>query len=210
VRHLRQLPTAGVEIVSREENAGRGRLVIRERGVETGPRQPVFLGEFDRETEVEWDLETHLLQGLKRWVLVDGERRLFAESIRVEYPASIPAGTFRVELADDVRWGGVREAPFELLELGPREAALAMFEAARDGRRESVEALCPSPSAVDYLLDEQSRPTQILFVGEPFRAGSYPGVYVPYRVRFGSELRDHRLALRNDNPQSRWVFDGGL
>ncbi len=46
--------------------------------------------------------------------------------------------------------------------------------------------------------------------GEPFRSGDYPGVYVPYKVRFSAGVREHNLALRNDNPQNRWVYHGGI
>jgi hypothetical protein len=65
---------------------------------------------------------------------------------------------------------------------------------------------------VDWLLEEAHRPTELLFLGEPFRGGRYPGVYVPYRVRFGKEgqVKEFNLALRNDNPQRRWVYDGGI
>ena len=93
---------------------------------------------------------------------------------------------------------------------GPREVAEALFGAARRGDRERVEMLCPSPAMVAWLVDKDNRPVEILYIGEPFRAGQYAGVYVPYKVRFGSEVREHNLALRNDNPESRWVFDGGI
>ncbi len=72
---------------------------------------------------------------------------------------------------------------------------------------------CGSPSTVDWLLAERNRPTEILYIGEPFRAGPYPGVFVPYKVRFGQgwrSVRTHNLALRNDNDQRRWAFDGGI
>ena len=61
---------------------------------------------------------------------------------------------------------------------------------------------------VDWLLD--NRPSEVLFIGDPFRAGGYPQVFVPYRVRFGEEIKEFNLALRNDNSQNRWVFDGGI
>ena len=210
VRHIQNLPTPGVEIVSHDESAGRGRLLLRERGADTTPLEPTFLGGFDRETEIEWDLKTNLLLGLKRWVYHEGERRLFSELVSVDYLGSLPAKTFELELPSEVRWGGVKAAAIELLDQGPREVATGLFEAARRGDRDTVELLCPSPAMVDWLLDEHNQPTEILYIGEPFRAGEYPGVYVPYKIRFGSEVREHNLALRNDNAESRWVFDGGV
>jgi hypothetical protein len=63
---------------------------------------------------------------------------------------------------------------------------------------------------VDWLLDERHRPTEILFLGEPFRSLEYPGVHVPYRVRSGKRVKEHQLAPRNDNAHGRWVYDGGI
>ena len=104
----------------------------------------------------------------------------------------------------------MKEAPATLASLGPRETAQRLFEAAMAGDRDTLEMLVPSPAMVDWLLDEAHRPSEIEFIGEPFRAGDYPGVYVPYRVRLGRSVKSHRLALRNDNDQERWVWDGGI
>jgi hypothetical protein len=200
-----------VEILEHDELGGR--LLIRESAAEMDPLEPSFLGDFERETEVEWDPETNLLTGLRRWVLVDGERRLFSDVVSIEYLSSIGDDVFELELPEGVRLGGVKKASIELLELGPREVALRLFEAAVRGDRTDLELFCPSPSTVDWLLEEKHRPTEILYVGEPFRAGGYPGVYVPYRVRFGEgwfSVKEHNLALKNDNAQYRWVYDGGI
>jgi hypothetical protein len=210
VRELQNRPTDDVELLEHEESQGLGRMVLRERGQDPGRRRPAFLGEFDRETEVEWDLATQRLTGLRRFVWVDGERVLFSETESIDYPASIDPDVFRLDLPPDVRWGGVRQAPIEVLELGPREVTWQLFESAARGDRDGVEVYCPSPSMVDWLVDPEHRPRRIYFVGEPFRSGEYPGVYVPYKVRFGDEVREHHLALRNDNPRNRWVFDGGI
>jgi hypothetical protein len=210
VRTIRNLPTPDVEIVSHEENAGRGRLLLRERGADTKPLEPSFLGGFDRETEIEWDLQTNLLLGLKRWVYRDGERLLFSELVSVDYLDAVPEKVFELALPDEVRWGGVKDASIELLDLGPREVADSLLEAARRGDRATVEMLCPSPAMTDWLMDRQNRPVEIFYIGQPFRTGAYAGVYVPYKVRFGDEVREHNLALRNDNSEGRWVFDGGI
>lgn len=213
VRQIRNRTGDGVEILEQTEVGARGRLLIREQAAAIDPLEPSFLGDFDRETEVEWDAETSLLTGLERWVLVNGERRLFSEVVSIDYLPSIDDAVFELELPEDVRRGGVKRASIELIELGPREVARRLFEAALDGDRAELELFCPSPSMVDFLLDDENRPTEILFIGEPFRAGDYPGVYVPYRVRFGSgwfSVKEYNLALRNDNEQHRWVYDGGI
>jgi RNA polymerase sigma factor (sigma-70 family) len=59
---------------------------------------------------------------------------------------------------------------------------------------------------------------QVTRLGKPFRGGvgvfgvlRYPGVFVPYELRLkNGEVQKSRLAIRCDNPESRWYFDGGL
>jgi hypothetical protein len=214
VRQVLDRPAAGVTVLAHEESNGTGRLLLREEGAKLAESErPYFLFDFDRETEVEWDLKTRLLTGLKRWVDDQGARRLFSELVSIEYLPSIDDSVFRFELPSDARWGGVRETPSKPPAVGPRDAAVAFFEAAMRGDRATLETYCPSPATVDLLLGRW-RPSEIGYVGQPYRSGSYPGVYVPYKVRFGrgvfSSVREFRLAMRNDNPHRRWVEDGGL
>jgi hypothetical protein len=212
VRYLRSIPTGEVEVVEHYESGGKGSLVLRQKGAPVDGLDPSFLGDFDREIEVEWNTDTHLLTGLRRWVYHEGQRVLFSELESIDYLESVDDEIFRLDLPGDVRWGGVKDAPIEVLALGPREVAIRFFEAAKSGDRETLELYCGSPSMVDWLLEEAHRPTELLFLGEPFRGGNYPGVYVPYRVRFGKEgrVKEYNLALRNDNHQRRWVYDGGI
>jgi hypothetical protein len=213
VRQVRNLPRKGIEVVEHAESGGTGRLLIRQRGVDTTPREPAFLGEFDRETELEWELETKRLTALRRWVYRDGERLLYSETESIDYLPALDPATYEPDLPADVRWGGVQQGGIELLELGPREVSLRLFDAAIERDRATLELLCPSPGTIDWLLDEKNRPSKVYYVGEPFRAGNYVGVYVPYKVRFGPGpfgVRTHNVALRNDNDENRWVFDGGI
>jgi hypothetical protein len=212
VREIQSRPGGEVEVLSRDTSGGRGRILLREKAAPGRRLAPSFLGDFDRETEVVWDLETQRLLGLRRWVYTGDQRRLFSELLSVEYLDAIPDERFRLELPADVRWGGISEAPAVFASLGPREIAARLFDAAVKGDRKTLEILCPSPATVDFLLDAKTRPSELLFLGEPFRSGEYPGVYVPYKVRYGPQgsVRAHNLALRDDNPALRWVYDGGI
>jgi hypothetical protein len=52
---------------------------------------------------------------------------------------------------------------------------------------------------------------QVISVGNAFRSGIYPGWFVPYEIRFpGGKTQKHNLAVRNDNPQKRFILDGGF
>lgn len=58
--------------------------------------------------------------------------------------------------------------------------------------------------------------TDIVEIGEPYqeedrRYAGGQGVFVPYEVRRpDSPRKPWRVAMRRDNPEGRWVFDGGL
>ena len=212
VREIQNRPAEGIEVLAHEESSDRGRILLREKAAPGRRLEPSFLGDFDRETEVVWDLATQRLLELRRWVYVEDRRRLFSELTSIEYLDSIADDTFRLDLPADVRWGGVTDVALDVAALGPREVAVRLFEAALKGDRRMLEQLCPSPATVDFLLDASTRPSELLFIGEPFRSGDYPGVYVPYKVRYGARglVKEHNLALRDDNPMKRWVYDGGI
>jgi hypothetical protein len=202
---------AGTEVRERVEERGSARLVLREPGVGVSGREKAFIDEFDRETEITWKPGSNRLTGLRRWVFEDG-RHLVAETVAIEYLDTADDALFRVDLPPDVRWVTLRDAPAALADLGPREVARRFFEAAVAGDRDTLEVLGASPHFADVVLG--AGVTGIVSLGEPFRTGAYPGVYVPYVLAIGrgdgATERRHNLALRDDNPQRRWVFDGGF
>ncbi len=158
-------------------------------------------------------LTTHRLKGLRRWVEHKGERRLFLELVSIDYRPEFDAATFRLDLPPGVRWGGLSERPLpaDQVGMGPAEAARTIFEAAIHRDRVSLELYVPSPALVDWFMTHS---IEVVSLGDPFRAGNYPGFYVPYEVRVKvagvvQTTKKHNLALRNDNPQRRWRLDGG-
>jgi len=196
------------------EGAGSGgtaRLVLREPGVPVAGRKKAFLPEFDRETEIVWDPATSRLTGLRRWVIEDG-RHLVAETMVIEYLDHPDGALFAVEVPPDVRWVTLREAPETLAGLGPREVTRRFLEAAVASDRDTLEILGASPHTAASVA--AAGVSAVVSVGEPFRTGVFRGVYVPYVVTLGrgeeAAERRHNLALRDDNPQKRWVFDGGF
>ena len=78
--------------------------------------------------------------------------------------------------------------------------------------RATLEILGASPHMAGIVL--AAGVTRIGSLGRPFRTGAYPGVYVPYVIEIGHgdrmTERRYNLALRDDNAQRRWVFDGGF
>ena len=52
---------------------------------------------------------------------------------------------------------------------------------------------------------------EVVSLGTPYKDASYPGVFVPYEIRFkNGETKNFRLAVRQDNPEQKWYWDGGL
>jgi hypothetical protein len=59
---------------------------------------------------------------------------------------------------------------------------------------------------------------EIIRLGKPFKGRvimfggiEYPGVYVPYEIRLkDGTVKKFQLAIRCDNPEKRWYWDGGL
>ncbi len=208
VRQIRKLPLDGVEILVNDEQNGTGRLVFRQKGAQTSSVPPPFLEDFDRETEIEWDLTTKKVVGLRRWVLYRGERTLFSELSAIEYLPHIDDEVFKPALPSDVRWGGVSPGGEGVENVGPREVAEGLLRAGARQDSQFLELYCPGPGMRRYLLDHPEM--KVVHVGEPFRSGTYPGVYVPYQVRLDGQIKQGNLALRNDNEYNRWVFDGGF
>lgn len=96
-----------------------------------------------------------------------------------------------------------------------KQTARDFFAALGKGDWEGIARLCPPGFAlgneVDSQIKDQLTGLELVNLGEPFTKPPYPGVFVPYEIRFkNGEVKKFRLAVRQDNPQHQWYFDGGL
>jgi RNA polymerase sigma factor (sigma-70 family) len=114
-----------------------------------------------------------------------------------------------------------RPNPISRQSLNTDQSALAqqtardLFEALGNGDWDKVATLCPPGFALGNKLNEQIKGElaglQVISLGDPFVKPPYPGVFVPYEIRFKSgETKKYQLAIRQDNPERKWYFDGGL
>ncbi len=213
VRQLQHLPPVNVQVLAHERRGNEERMLLRASGVPTSPLEPSFFDQFDRETEVIWNVATNRLKDMRRWVEYKGERRLYLEVVTIDYAPRFDEAVFRLDLPPDVRRGGLsgRPLPPDQVGLGPGEAAERILDAAARQDRDTLESYVPSPGLVDWFMTHS---IEIVSLGEPFRAGNYAGWYVPYEVRVTRAgifpiTKKHNLALRNDNPEGRWQLDGG-
>ena len=107
--------------------------------------------------------------------------------------------------------------PTEMNAEEAREAVRRFFQALVDGDYAAANAMTETGYR-DTRWEETSYAsvTEIVEIGEPYQeegrqyAGGQ-GVFVPYELRAAdSPRKPWRVAMRRDNPDGRWVFDGGL
>jgi hypothetical protein len=165
--------------------------------------------ESDHTCVYRFDAATSRLTGLQVLVHDGGRDVPVFEVTGITYNEPLPASRFALDVPADVTWLGTAE---DLPVAGdipttPRDAALAFFEgaASRDWQRVST------VWKVDERFKKIYGGIQVISVGNAFRSGIYPGWFVPYEIRFpGGKTQKHNLAVRNDNPQKRFILDGGF
>ena len=90
-------------------------------------------------------------------------------------------------------------------------AARAFFEACGRGDWEEVGKFCAGITPFDEKFKEWMTGVTVVTLGDPFTRPGFAATFVPYEIRFKSgETKKFNLAIRRDNPQGRWMFDGGL
>ena len=89
--------------------------------------------------------------------------------------------------------------------------AIAFFQACSDENWEEYLEF-NDQTTVDQLTKDYLGGLQIIFIGEPFKSGLYPGWFVPYEIQLkDGTIKKHNLAVRNDgNPVKRYIVDGGI
>ena len=96
-----------------------------------------------------------------------------------------------------------------------KQTAKDFFEALGKGNWNKVDKLCPPGFPLNAQLDDQTKNMlnglTLVSLGEPFTKPPYPGVFVPYEIRFtNGDSKKYNLAVRQDNPEQKWYWDGGL
>jgi outer membrane lipoprotein-sorting protein len=167
--------------------------------------------ESDHTRVYRFDASTHLLTGLQVTLHEGGKDTLVFEITSIRYNEAMPDELFAVNVPDDASWDVPPEqmAVSGVLPSTAREAAAAFLDglANRDWTR--VESVYRAGTVPDGLRRE-AEGMQVVYIGEPFQSGIYPGWFVPYEVRLGGHVKHWNLAVRNDNPQHRWIQDGGF
>jgi hypothetical protein len=110
--------------------------------------------------------------------------------------------------ADDVKVDTKASPPVAVS--AQAEFAKGMFAAISKkdwGKACSVYGFCPKKQ----IIKKSFGGLELLSLGTPFQKGKYPGWYIPYEIKLNNgETEKHLLAVRDDNPKKKLVFDGGL
>ena len=96
-----------------------------------------------------------------------------------------------------------------------QQTARDFFEALGKADWNRIDKLCPPGFPMSAELDDATKNMlnglTIVSLGDPFTKPPYPGVFVPYEIRFkNGETKKFNLAVRHDNPEQKWYFDGGF
>jgi outer membrane lipoprotein-sorting protein len=128
----------------------------------------------------------------------------------ITYNQSFDPKLFTIDLPPNV----VRALPPEqmptarALPQSPKDAAAMFFDALARQDTDELLAVYPASAAPPWFKSMAS--LHVVSLGEPFQSGRYAGWFVPYEITMNGDTKKHNLAVRNDNPAHRWVFDGGF
>ena len=159
-----------------------------------------------------FDASTKRLTGLKV-VLHGAKDALVLELNSVQYDEALPASIFALQIPPSA---GQIPLPEQMPPADPnvgnaKDAAEYFFKALAKEDWQAVSTVYPTNAVSQLLLKREFGGLTVLLVGEPFKSGMYPGYFVPYKVKLRSgDERSFNLAIRNDNPEKRWVVDGGI
>jgi hypothetical protein len=160
-----------------------------------------------------FDAASKRLSGMQLLVHRDtGDVAVF-EITSVRYNEALAPSLFALDLPADVIWAvSVEQMPVasEPPPTTPKEAATLLFDAfAREDWRRALVVI--PESGVSPSMKAIYGGLQVISIGEPVQSMLYRGWFVPYEIKLKNGfVKKHNLAVRNDNPSRRWVFDGGL
>ena len=171
-----------------------------------------FLDYSDNKRVYRFDAKTKKLLDFKIFVQTEKEDVLVLETTQIEYDQEFDPDVFELKLPENMIW----YTPPQPLpdnekyeKMSPKETARAFFQAC------AVENWAEASKYWDRISDKRIKNYMgglvIIELGDPFKAGRYPGWFVPYEIKLTSgRIRKHNLAVRNDNPAKRFVVDGGI
>jgi hypothetical protein len=168
--------------------------------------------ESDHTCVYKFDAASKRLEGLQV-LLHEGTKDVTVlELTDIRYNETFPPNLFALQLPSDVNWAVDSAAmkPASVTLSGPMETAEYFFDALAHEDWNAVLEVYPG-SRVNDNVKHLYGGLQVVSIGKAFKSGLYAGYYVPYEIRLrDGSTRKWNLAVRNDNPSGRWMFDGGI
>jgi hypothetical protein len=200
-----------------EEVEGKDKIVLEVEIATDVPEDDYLRNKFIQDSDhvkvYRFDAQTELLEGLQVYVHTENEDVLIFEVTDIEYNVEIDDSIFELELPEDMVWDKEPEIlpdNEKYQQMEPKEVAQAFFQACADEDWDEFLKFWIT-SEVDQRIRDYLGGLEIISIGEPFKSGGYSGWFIPYEIKLKSgHIKKHNLAIRNDNPAQRYVFDGGI
>jgi outer membrane lipoprotein-sorting protein len=172
-----------------------------------------FFGDADTRRVYVFDEQSNRLETVRIYLMGQSGEKLIFEVNQIDYNPAIDPDVFNVKLPENVYLiqEGMKTLPDnqKYAAMTPEQTTRAFFEACGHGDWNEVSKYSPVP--FNDRIKEALGGLQIVSIGESFKSESYPGVFVPYEIKFkNGESQKQNLALKKDPKSNRWYFDGGL
>lgn len=182
---------------------------------QSGYMRNASVAESDTRREYRFDAASGRLLGASiTFLAADGREQTLLEIDRIEYDAPLDAAELTA-LPEGITWRDQTQTEAtasRLAGIDAAEAARLILDAFATWDSAILdEALSEYGARARVLLRSRYAGATVVECSAPVRSGTYPGLFVPCRLRMADGTTEKlHLALRNDNAQRRWVVDGGL
>ena len=171
----------------------------------------------DNVREYTFDKDCGLLKDIRFWIIIDGKRNLILESESISYnqpynisdikktPSCVTEWVDLTRISDVIPKSRMHWLKKEKPEKAVKRILNSIFS---DDISEAEEAL------VYYnfnKLKKKYKGCKIVECGKPFNSDGFASTFVNVRIKTSNgNIRDIRVAVRNDNDKGIWLLDGGL
>lgn len=162
----------------------------------------------------QFDTDTKLLEGLKIYIIDNGQEVLAFETADIEYNARVDDSVFIPDLPYDVSWASsgppVLSDNEKYAKMTPKDVAAAFLDAAS---KEDWDEMLKfwTASGINQKDKEYLAGLEVISLGKPvqYQFGSGPVWIISYKIKLkNGEIRENKLSLSNNNPAKRYAVFG--
>jgi hypothetical protein len=168
--------------------------------------------ESDNKRVFYFDKKTSQLLHFELYIIQDNYENLIMRSLAIIYNETFNDYEFSEKVLQNKPIKNIADfepkSDEELINETPEGIARIFLEAFANEDWETAKKIFPGCSK---LFIKQYERLEVLEIGTAFKSGEYGGVFVPYTIKLSNgHYKSFNLALRNDNVQKIWQFDGGM